>query len=430
MHVLMMSQVFRPEMGAGARRMDSIMKHLVRQGHKVSVATGMPNYPTGIIHPDYRGTKFMIEEMDGAKVYRTYYYTPPRNQSTLSQGLSYLAMMPASFYSGIRAAKPDLIFVSPPPIFSALPAVWLKKVTGAKLMVDLRDLWPDEPVACAGMKEESAPVRIMRMIEKSAYRNADCVSCTTRAFQETVISRGVKPENTVFAPNGADVDFFRPVPADNPVAAEYNFGDKFVAMYSGVIGIKHNLDTVIDAAKLLMNEKDIVIFVRGAGPKRGAIEERVKKEGVSNVVFGEERPFEDVPYLISRANVCLTGLLPDIYLDKIISVKIFEYMACERPVVAALSGESARVISDANAGTIVPAGDAKAMADAILHLYRNPELCTQMGKRGRQHIIENYTREVTAVRLEQRMLELVGSAKIGQQEVDDSFELLPDPATK
>ncbi len=408
MRVLIIAQNFLPEMGAPSNRLYPIVRQLVAEGHEVFVATGMPNYPAGAVFPEYRGRRFMNEEMDGCTVLRTLHYTTPRNQSKWKQLRCYLSFIPAAFMSGLRAGRLDVIFVTSPPLFTVVPAIWLAKLRRSKLVFDIRDLWPDEIVACGAGREGSLPVRLVRAIERWIYRSADCVSCTTHAFIDTVVERGVPREKTVFTPNGADLELFRPLPRQNPIAAEYPFGDRFVVMYSGLLGIKHGLETVLDAADLLRAEKDIVFFIRGNGPRRNALIERAQEMKLENVIFGDERKLEEIPHLIARSDACVTGLLPDAYLEKIISVKIFEYMACEKPVVAALAGEGARVIEEADAGLVVPAGDAPAMAEAIRKLYRDPELRARMGRQGRRHVEENYSRGVTAARLEKTLRKLVG----------------------
>jgi colanic acid biosynthesis glycosyl transferase WcaI len=90
MRILMVTQIYRPEMGALANRLYPLTQELVAQGHEVHIATGMPNYPAGVVFPEYRGKRAITEELDGAKVHRTASYTTPRNQSRLAQLRSYL----------------------------------------------------------------------------------------------------------------------------------------------------------------------------------------------------------------------------------------------------------------------------------------------------------------------------------------------------
>ncbi len=128
--------------------------------------------------------------------------------------------------------------------------------------------------------------------------------------------------------------------------------------------------------------------------------ERAERLGLDNVIFGGERRVDEIPFLLARADVCLSALLPDPYLEKIITVKIFEYLACEKPVVAALAGETARVLTDSGGGIVVPPGAARSMAEAILGLYQQPERRIAMGKVGRRYVEEHFSRSMWAAQLE------------------------------
>ena len=402
----MISQLFAPEMGALPNRLAPLTRHLGAHGHQVFVATGMPNYPRGQAFPAYRGKRFVSEELEGATVLRRSYFTTARNVSKRAQLLSYLSFLPAVMRAGWRAGRVDVVFVTSPPIFPALPAILLAKLRRAKLVVDLRDLWPDEVVAVGAASEGSLSIRVLRMIERLMYRSADLVTCTTPAFAETVGERGVGPQKSRLLPNGADLELFRPLPRENDVEAPYEFGDRLVVMYSGLLGIKHGLETVIDAAALLRDREDVVFFIRGEGPRREALEEQARELGLENVVFGGERPIAEVPYLLARADVCVTTLLPDPYLEKIVSVKIFEYLACEKPVVASLRGEGARVVEQSGGGIAIAPADARAMAGAIRELLDSPERRAEMGKAGRRYVEEHHSRATIAARLEELLDEV------------------------
>jgi hypothetical protein len=400
MRILVVTQLFPPEMGAQSNRLYPIVRGLVAAGHTVFVATGMPNYPQGVVFPEYLGKRSLREEVDGFTIFRATYFTTPRNKSKWSQLRSYLSFVPAAFRGGLRAGKVDLIFVTSPPLFSAIPAIWLAKLRRARLVLDIRDLWPDEIIACGGARQGSLPVRVISAMERRAYRAADYVCCTTQSFVETVVERGVSRGKTLLIPNGADLGLFRPLPSQNPVTANLPFGDRFVVMYSGVLGLKHGIEVILEAARLLQRETGIVFYLLGSGARREALIEHAERVGLDNVIFGGERKVEEIPYLLARADVCLSALLPNPYLEKIITVKIFEYLACEKPVVAALAGETARVLNESGGGIIVPPGEARSMAEAVLQLYHNPEQRTAMGKRGRRYVEEHFSRSFWAAQLE------------------------------
>jgi glycosyltransferase involved in cell wall biosynthesis len=407
MRVLIITQSYLPEMGALANRMYPLVRELVAKGHQVSVATGMPNYPLGKVFPEYTGKAVCDEEMEGARILRTHYYTVPRNQSKWKQLRSYLSFLPAAFRSGLRAGKVDVVFVTSPPIFPVVAAIPLARLRRAKLVFDIRDLWPDEIVACGAGSEGSLQVRVIRMLERWIYRSADGVACTTQAFIDTVTQRGVAQDKAFLAPNGADLTLFRPLPRHNEIEAALPFEDKFVVMYSGLMGIKHGLEVMLDAAKQLeASHPDMLFCFVGMGPRMEALQAYAQQLGLKNILFTGQRKLEDLPYLLARADVCVTTLLPEAYLEKIIAVKVFEYMACEKPVVAALRGESARVVEGSGAGIAVPPGDAGAMAAALARLYGDRELCREMGCKGRATVEGTYSRAVIASHLEREMVKL------------------------
>lgn len=403
MRILIVTQIFLPEMGALANRLYPIVRKLAESGHEVFVATGMPNYPAGKIFPEYRGKFFKTETADGYTVIRTAYLTAPRNKSKLSQLSSYLSFVPAVFASGLRAGKIDVVLVSSPPPFAVLPAIALAKLRGAKLVLDVRDLWSDELVTYGAMSETSMPVRTARFLERCGYRMAEKITCTTKSLIDTMVERGAERERTFYLPNGADLELFGPLPPDNPIAREYPFGDRFVVMYSGLFGIKHGLEVLLDAAELLRDRKDIVFFLLGGGARRDALTDFVREKRLDNVIIGGERAVKDVPWVIARANVCFAAVRSESYPRKVISVKIFEYLACEKPVVGSLDGESASLVEQSGGGIVVPPGDSRGVADAILRLYGDPPRCRDMGKSGRQYVEKNFSRTAWASMLEREI---------------------------
>jgi glycosyltransferase involved in cell wall biosynthesis len=411
MRILFVTQIFPPEMGAMPNRLYPMVRQLVNEGHEVAVATGMPNYPRGVVFPEYQGKRTIREEKDGYTIFRQSCYTAPRNQSKVSQLRNYLSFIPAALRAGFRAGAVDIIFVTSPPLFSAVPAILLAKFRRAKLVLDIRDLWPDELITYGGFRESSVPVRVIRAIERWAYRNADCVAATTTAITDAIVKRGVSREKTLLLPNGADLELFGPLPRENKIAKEYDFRDRFVVMYSGLFGIKHSLEVLLEAASILRDRKDIVFFLLGNGARKDALIKQAQGLGLENVIFGDERIVSDVPSLIARADVCFAAVRPEPYPKKVISVKVFEYLACEKPVVGALSGESARILDESGGGIVVAPGDAHATADAILSLYNDPERRTAMGRTGRIYVDQHYSRSVWAMRLERRLKEIYWSGE-------------------
>lgn len=391
---------FLPEMGALSNRMYPIAEALAAAGHEVYVMAGIPNYrSSGMVFEGYRRKLFMKERFSNYTVLRSAYYTVPRNQSRWLQALSYLSFAPGAFCNGLRVGRLDVVLATSPPIFTSLAAMLLAFLYRAKFVFDIRDLWPDEIVAFGAVTDRSLAVRAVKALERRVYRRADLICCTTRPFVETVVERGAKADKTKYLPNGADTDVFHPLAASNPVAARFGFQDRFVVMYTGALGIKHGLQTILEVARMLEDEPDIVFAFVGGGARESELRQRAERMQLKNIVFLGEQQVTDVPFLIARANVCISSLLPSPYLEKIVSVKIYEYLACGKPVIGLHSGETARVLNESGAALVVKPGDTEGCAQAVLKLYRDPELCARLGSRGCGYIEQNFSRRAIAMRL-------------------------------
>lgn len=389
--------MYAPEMGAPTSRLTSLAKGLVKAGNEVTVATGMPNYPSGTVYDGYRKKLWMTEELDGVRIVRSHYLTCPRNQNKWIQLLSYLSFLPAVFFSCMRAGKADVVIVSSPPIFPICVGIVVSFIKRAKLVFDLRDLWPDEIVACGGASAGSIPVRMIGLVERLGYRCSNAVFCTTESFKDRVTQRGARANDTYVIPNGADTTLFRPIAsARSAIRTGHGVEEKTVVMYSGAIGLKHGLDVVIDAAEKLRQDDDIVFVFVGNGAAREHLEAEVAKRNLSNVQFWGERPLEEIPAMLSAADICITSLLPEPYLECILAVKIFEYMACGKPVAASVAGESGRVVTESGAGLVTPPGDGQQLADAIRKLWQDRDHRNACSKAGPEFIESRFSRSAIA----------------------------------
>ena len=411
MRVLIITQIYLPEMGALSNRLYPIVKELAAEGHEVSVATGMPNYPTGKVFPDHRGKLVSTEEKDGYRIFRTLYYTTPRNISKIKQIISYLSFIPAVLLSGIRAGKCDVVLVTSPPVFPVLAAITIAKFRRARLVFDVRDLWSDELVSFGGISERSFSVRIARRLERLGYRLADLVTITTESLAKTAIGRGAKKDKTTLFPNGADVELFKPIPRDESFADRYQIGDRFVVLYSGLFGMKHGLETLLEAARLLRDREEIVFLLLGNGARREQLLRQTEKQGLKNVIVAAEVSVEEVPKVISCADICFAGFQKALYTRNIISVKVFEYLACEKPVVGAFEGESAKIIKDSEGGIVVAPGNAKAIADAILSFSQDEARRRSMGRSGRRYVEKHFSRSLWARKFERMLTSLISKPR-------------------
>jgi hypothetical protein len=155
MKILTICQYYYPERCAPAARLQETSRELVNLGHEVTVITGFPNYPSGVINPEYRGKKFMVEWIDGVRVIRTYVYATP-NKGTIKRILNYSSFMLSAMFGAIKSGKVDVVYASSPPLSVGITGVFAKLIKRAPLVFEVRDLWPESPVALGVVKLPTA----------------------------------------------------------------------------------------------------------------------------------------------------------------------------------------------------------------------------------------------------------------------------------
>jgi glycosyltransferase involved in cell wall biosynthesis len=262
-------------------------------------------------------------------------------------------------------------------------------------VLEVRDLWPAIFVEL-GVVRNRGLIRLLERWEMSIYRRATRIITVTDAFRSNLIERGV-PERKVFTiTNGADVDFWRPAEPPREMAQSLGLEGRFVVLYIGAHGISHALGRVLDCAKLLRSAPEIRFVFVGEGAEKEQLVRRARQEGLENVQFVEPVSKSDVKRFYALADVCLVPLRDVPLFEAFIPSKMFEMMAMARPIVASVRGEAADILYRSGAANVVQPEDSSAMADSILDLFRNRDRAREMGQRGRDFVVENYSRRSLA----------------------------------
>lgn len=404
MRVLYLSQYFPPEVGATQTRAHEMARYLVEQGHAVTMLAEIPNHPAGIIPPAYRGKLWERRPLDGIDVLRLWVITSPNKgfRERMLFYLSYMAMaIAAGLLLGLRPRRRwDVIVATSPPLFVGLAGAILSVLLRTPLVFEVRDLWPESAVALGELANPRA-IRWAEVVEHFCYRQARTVVVVTRGIQARLRERGIRPGRVVLIPNGANVEQFRPAPAEAAaLRAELGLGDRFVAIYAGIFGVAQGLETLIATAGLLRDDPGIVLLLVGDGPRKAAIRDLVAAEGLSNVRILDAQPRDRMAAYLSLAGCTLVPLKDEPVFAGALPSKLFEGLACGTPaILSAPTGEASAVLAAAGAGLAVPPGDPAALAAAIRHLRATPAEAAAMGARGRAFVQANYTRRAAAERL-------------------------------
>lgn len=407
MRIAIVTHYFPPEIGAPQARLSELARHWAEAGDDVTVLTGMPNHPTGIVPPTYRRRVRVEERIDGYRVLRSWVYATP-NEKVAKKTLGHLSFMVSSVVLSARRSGPaDVVVVSSPTFFSILSAWLLAKLKRAKLVVEVRDLWPAIFVEL-GVLTNRRIISFLERLELATYRGADLVVVVSEGFRHHLTARGVPSGKVHTIRNGVDLSLFRPyaVPSNG---ARDRLGapeGSTLVLYIGAHGISHGLTTVADAAAELHDQPVHFAFV-GEGSAKPELEGRVRQHGLSNVTLLPGVARSKVPALVAAADICLVPLRDVPLFTTFIPSKIFEYFGAGKAVIGSVRGEPAGILR-AGGAVVVDPGDPTAIAAAVSDLAHNPERRTMMGEKARRYVVEHFDRRVLATRYRQLLASLIG----------------------
>ncbi len=395
MRILLVSHYFPPEIGAPQARLSEMAAAWGEAGETVTVLTGMPNHPTGEVPPEYQGRWLVKEQELNYRVVRTWLYATP-NEGMAKKILGHLSFMASSALVGPAVVgRADVVVVSSPTFFSIFSAWALARVKQARLVVDVRDLWPAIFVELGVLTNRSL-IAALERIELACYAAADEVVVVTEGFRQNLIERGVPAAKVTMVPNGVDLARFSPETVVDPwLRTELGAApDELLVLYIGAHGISHGLTAVADAAKLCADRPIHIAFV-GAGADKAKLADHIRAEGITNVSMHDPVPRDRVPTLLAAADICLVPLRDISLFASFIPSKMFELFGSGKAVVASLSGEPA-AIADRAGAVVVDPEDSQALADAFVELADDPGRRKEMGAMARSFVEAHYDRRVLA----------------------------------
>lgn len=289
----------------------------------------------------------------------------------------------------------DVVIGSSPQLLAAGAARLAALLRRGRFMLEVRDLWPESLTAVSG--HGSPLVLLLRIVADSLYRTSRAIVILAEGNRNPIIQHGGRPSRIVFVPNGVDADAFTSSTAELPHDLQW-VEDTPTFVFAGAHGPANGLELVLDAADRLRHEArdDIRILLIGDGPSKERLQQQAQRLGLENVVFHDPVPKQTIPAILKG---CTGGLmvLKDVELFRygVSPNKLFDYLASDLPVVTNVPGDVARIVEDADAGLVVPPGDAGALADAMIKVTNG----TVADGSGGQYVKEHRDRRLLADRL-------------------------------
>ncbi len=389
-HILVISQVFYPEQF----RINDMCCEWIRRGYRVTVLTGIPNYPQGKFYDGYGLLKKRKERWNGIEIIRI--PVIPRGNNPLGLILNYLSFPVSGFFWNLfTKIKADYLFMfETSPMTQCVIGVWYTKKQKIPLYLYAQDLWPENVEVVTGIKNPLVIEPIQKMVDY-IYKNCTEIFVTSPSFVDAVCGRKkrVPKEKVHYWPQYAE-EFY--IPMEKGRVREIPETDAFKIMFTGNVGYAQGLDVLPKAAKILKrNGKRVLFCIVGEGRYLEAFKNEIRKLEVEEMFCMIPRqPATGIPKLLAAADAAFLSFMETKLFEMTIPAKLQSYMACGMPVIAAASGESRRVIGEADCGICSPSGNADALAESIVKMMEcSEEERKNMGANARDYFENHFEKQ-------------------------------------
>lgn len=410
MKVLITTNYYYPESVGAGLWVTQLALDLKERGHEVTVITSFPSYPWGKVFEGFHNCCAHREMADGIEIIRTFTYATA-SKSFWARSFSFGAFCLSAVPGYLRwRRRADVVYSILPPLPLGVSAWAIAKVSAARLVVNVQDLYPDIAIALKYLENPTA-VAFFRGMERWIYRRAHRIVVISEGFRQNLLNKGVADTKIDVVPNWADPDQIIPGPTDNAFRREIGVNSELLVMYSG--GLSHNSDMEpMLAAAAQLRSLPIRFAIIGDGVHRQALIEKARAAGLDNVSFFPFQPLDRYSEVLAAADVTLVSLNSAATLASVPS-KIYKQMAAARPIVAIThpGNELTRLIEDAQCGVAVPPGDPQALADVLQQALCLRQAFAEMGRRGRAYMEQKCSRRGCVAQIEKVLIEACGGVQ-------------------
>lgn len=393
MHVLNICHVYPPEHAPAGVQARDFAEDMSRLGHTMTVLTGWPNHPAGILHPGWKARfRECSTPSQGFTLVRCGHSIHPRGRMFWRLWY-YFTFAITTLFNGLPCRNVDIVFCESTPIFGPLTALLLAWLKGAKFVYRVHDVHP-EAAMNAGLLKPGLAYRLLRALDTWVCRRSAIVLPLTDGMRRVLLDRGLPAERVVVARQWFDGSRVTPQDRDNSWRRAHGIPvDRFVVLYAGTIGHISGASVVIDAAEMLRERPDILFLFVGDGPVKESCERLARERNLEGVRFLPFQPAESLAEVQATGDVGLVTLLPESG-DTSVPSKIHGYTAAGRPVIASVRADSATAatVREGEFGHVVPPGDARALSDAIEAVADDPSEAARLGANARRFFVANHDR--------------------------------------
>lgn len=399
MNILILCESFPPEINSISSLYGELVTELAAQGHNIRVVTRTPR--TYLSEDATIETAIANHPRVSVKRIRI---LPARRTLMPLRLMEQLTTSARMFIEGLRGFKPDAILVYSPPLPYILPAILLKWIRNAPIILNVQDLYPQTAIDLGYFKNPLLR-KMSRMLESLAYKSASRIIVHSDGNKNYVVNRGTSEVKISAIPNWIDTEKIQPEGRNNSFSNKHELGDKFVVSFAGVLGLAQGLDVVLKAAEHLKTEPDILFLLVGDGAMKERIEQSVRHLALTNIKLLPMQPPDEYPNILSASDVCLVTLDGRLK-TPVVPGKLQAIMAAGRPVLAsvAVEGDVPKIINQAGCGVIAEGGNSTELANAILSMMNDKSTLQTMGENGRSYAEHHFAKSEVLAQFTSKLL--------------------------
>lgn len=376
--ILIVTQNFYPEIGSAANRMKNVYLELKERGYDVTVLTSDPSYPNRNL---YKDSNYWYDEDIEKDTVRIHPKTRKYTRNLFNRLILYIEVALRLILVICKDKKEyDYVFVSTPSIFIAVVGMFAKRKMKTKLILDVRDLWPESLVGI-GFFDRKWILKFAYKLERKIYHSADKIIINSQGFLSYITSKGIPTNRISFMPNSLTEEELSIVPKENS-------SNQLTVIYTGNIGLAQDIKKLISIAEYLKEYENISFKIIGYGYQRKDIEESIKAKCLSNIQLIRPKNRKDTLVEIVAADIAYVSLVENEVFKKVLPGKVMDYMAMRKPIVADVDGYAKKVIEEAQCGFVAKNRTVIELGNYIIKLGQNSQLRDQLGKNGYQYAFQ------------------------------------------
>jgi glycosyltransferase involved in cell wall biosynthesis len=376
--ICFLTHYFPPEVGAAQTRIDLLARMFAAHGDTVTVHTGFPHYPSGVIRDPYRNRPWQRERRDGITIVRSAVY-PAANRGFGRRLADHASFALSALATAAISGPADVVVGETPPLFAAAAGVAYAASKRAAYVVNVADRWPESAVQLGALRNRRV-IAAAASLERFTYRHADLVTAPTRGI---VAALHADPEVGSKARRlwpVVDVERFSALRVAGPDRRR----SPLRLLYAGTVGLAQDLEVLIEASKLA--GPDVVqTTIVGDGADAERLRQLIVAHRVENVALVGPVAATAVPALYDAADAAAVLLRDLPIFTGAMPTKLVEAMAAATPLLVSARGESTELVGAAGAGVVVAPGSVTALADGIRTLSADPASRLAQGRAGRDY---------------------------------------------